>query len=210
MTEENNIQKDQEINKKLQEVDEVDSLKIKITELENNITQLKDQLLRKAAEFENYKKRIENDYATMVKFANEDLISSLLPALDDFYRSIKVSQEQLSNTTNKSSSDAIFLQGMELIYSKLMKILESQGVKQFDALGKQFDPFFHDALLQIPKHDVLTNTVIEEVEKGYMLNGKVIRHSRVIVSGEPKIEETTSQGTQTTRPSDSRNGMVIE
>lgn len=207
---EDNIQQEQEKQEITKDLNEADTLKTRVAELEGNLTQLKDQLLRKAAEFENYKKRIESDYASVVKFANEELISSLLPALDDFYRSIKMSQEKINNSTTSQKNELVFLKGMELIYSKLMKILETQGVKQFDTIGQQFDPYYHDALMQIPKQDVAPNTIIEEIERGYLLHDKVIRHARVIVAGEPKIEESTSQSTQTSRPSESRNGMVTE
>src|ERR1043166_5814462 len=90
MVEENNTEQDAA--EKTPEQSEVEVLKSKAAELENNLSQLKDQLLRKAAEFDNYKKRVENDYASMVKFANEELISVVLPVLDDFHRSIKMSQ----------------------------------------------------------------------------------------------------------------------
>lgn len=192
MDEEKTIQSQQEVPEQTgAEQDEIVILKKKSEEFENTISQLKDQLLRKAAEFDNYKKRTENEFASMVKFASEDLIAALLPVLDDFHRSIKVSQSSAANgnTQDQNGSEAI-RRGMELIYNKFMKILEGQGVKTFDSVGKTFDPFYHDALLQVPKSDVPPHTIIEEVEKGYMLNDKVIRHAKVIVSGEEASEGT--------------------
>jgi molecular chaperone GrpE len=164
------------------ELTEMDMLSAKVTELENSVSQLKDQLLRKAAEFENYKKRTEGDFASIVKFANEDLISKLLPVLDDFERSMKA---HTASKKGMSADESAFMRGMELIYTKLEKVLEQQGVKHFDAVGKPFDPQFHDALMQALRSDVPPHTVVEEVEKGYMLHDKVLRAARVIVAAEP-------------------------
>ena len=166
---------------------DLDLLSGKITDLENSAIQFKDQLLRKAAEFENYKKRVENDYASMIRFSNEDLITKLLPVLDDFERSLKASK---GNETQSSGN--VFMKGIEHIYNKLKKTLETQGLKHFEVLGKPFDPQLHDALLQMPKNDVPPHTVIEEVEKGYMLHEKVIRHARVVVSADTAQSESAS------------------
>ncbi len=182
MPEEPNTEQNNELSE--QSARTKDAYNNKIVELEASVAQLKDQLLRKAAEFENYKKRVENDYATTVKFANEDLIIALLPVVDDFYRSLSATKD-----TSAEPQSVEFARGVELIYNKLLKILEAQGVKQFDAEGKPFDPHYHDALLQVPRADVPAHTVIEEVEKGYMLHDKVIRHAKVIVSSEPPADE---------------------
>ena len=136
----------------------------------------KDQLLRKAAEFENYKKRTEADYLNLVRNANEGLIGSLIPILDDFTRSMKSGKE----TRDYES----FFKGVELIYNKLVKLLESHGLIPFESVGKPFDVEYHDALLQVPRADVPPHTVLEEIDRGYRLFEKVIRHAKVIVSAE--------------------------
>ena len=176
----------------LPELTEVDMLSTKIAELENNLAQFKDQLLRKAAEFENYKKRVENDFASIVKFSNEDLILKLLPVLDDFERSLKAAGGPEPGAGARASGAAAiepaqessFRRGVELIYTKFRKILETQGVRPMDVVGKPFDPHMHDALLQVPRTDVPPHTVVEEVDKGYLLNDKVLRHAKVIVSAD--------------------------
>jgi molecular chaperone GrpE len=139
----------------------------------------RDQLLRKAAEFENYKRRAEADYSSLIRNANESLLSSLLPILDDFHRSLK-SGKDLKDT------DA-FYRGIELIASKLTRTLELEGLKPFESVGHPFDVQYHDALLQVPRSDVPPHTVIEEVERGYMLNDRVLRHAKVIVSTAPEL-----------------------
>ena len=162
------------------ELSGMDMLSAKVVELENSVNQYKDQLLRKAAEFENFKKRTEIDYASIIKYSNEDLIAKLLPVIDDFERSLKASKLQ----SGENTAEGVFMKGMELIFSKFTKLLETQGVRHFEVVGKPFDPQLHDALMQLPRSDVPPHTVIEEVEKGYMLNEKVIRHARVVVSAE--------------------------
>jgi molecular chaperone GrpE len=158
---------------------------------EGQVAQLKDLLLRKAAEFENYKRRAENEAATIIRFANEDLISAVLPILDDFERSLKLDNSQ-------KDPDA-FRRGIELIYQKMVKVLETQGVVPFETVGKKFDVHYHDALLQIPRSDVPPHTVIEEVEKGYTLHGRVLRHANVIVSTEAPSPEESGPGNQPPR-----------
>ena len=176
---------------------EIDLLNAKIAELEALANQYKDQLLRKAAEFENYKKRVESDYVSIIKFSNEELILRLLPVLDDFERSLKAWKNSASNSSSDQVKEAenSFIQGVELIYSKFNGILEKQGVKTFEVVGKPFDPAYHDAMMQIPKSDVPPHTVVDELEKGYMLNDKVIRHAKVIVSADqPQSTERTKSG----------------
>ena len=150
------------------------ALNLQVEELQKQVNQYKDMLLRKAAEFDNFKRRIENETANIVRFATESLIDDLLPVLDDFERSLKHSKEM-------KESEAL-VKGVELIYLKLVKVLEARGVKAFDTVGKEFSVDYHDALMQIPRNDLPPHTVIEEVEKGYMLNDKVIRHAKVVVS----------------------------
>ena len=160
-------------------IDELEQLKSKLADVESLAGDFKDKLLRKAAEFENFKKRAENDYADRMRYANEDLLTELLPVLDDFERSLKSMRSR-----GPEGRDDVLLRGVELIYQKLLKIFELQGLKHYDVVGKPFDAHLHDALMQIPKDDVPPHTVVEEVEKGYMLYDKVLRHAKVIVSGD--------------------------
>lgn len=136
------------------------------------IENLKDQLLRKAAEFENYKRRTESEISTLFKYASEGLITELLPVLDDFDRVLK----------DTSQDTETLRKGVELIYEKFKKTLEKQGLKEMESTGKPFDVNLHDALLQQESGEVEPNTIIDTVEKGYFLKDKVIRHAKVIVS----------------------------
>lgn len=159
---------------------ELDVLAEKVAELEKQSAAYKDQLLRKAAEFDNYKRRTEADALSIAKFAGETVITQMLPILDDLSRSLKSGKEKLDSDP--------FYKGVELIYTKFMKILEAQGLKPMETVGKEFNVDYHDALMQVPKSDVPPHTILEEIEKGYMLFDKVIRHAKVIVSS-PVEEE---------------------
>jgi Molecular chaperone GrpE (heat shock protein) len=171
-----------------QEKSEAILLNEKLAELEKQSAQLKDQLLRKAAEFDNYKRRTENDFASLAKFAAENIISQLVPVLDDFNRSLKSIKE-------KAENDSLY-KGIELIYAKFLKVLEAQGLKTMDVVGKEFSVDVHDALMQIPRTDVPPHTVLEEVEKGYLLFDKVIRHAKVVVSTAPAEEPVQQAKTE--------------
>ncbi len=153
----------------------------KISEAEKQVEYYKDLLLRKVAEFDNFKKRAENESGALLKFARIDIIQSLLPVIDDFERSLKLSKD-------RRESEA-FAKGVELIYQKLMKFLEVQGVKEIESLGKEFDVHFHDALLQVPRDDVPPHVVIEVVEKGYSLEDRILRHAKVVVSTTPAEQD---------------------
>ena len=166
------------------EKSETELLTERIAELEKQTAVLKDQMLRKAAEFENYKRRTENETLSLAKYAGESIITQLLPILDDLSRSLKSGKE-------KFESDP-FYKGVELIYNKFIKQLEAQGLKPLETVGKEFNVDFHDALMQVPRADVPPHTIIEEVESGYRLFDKVIRHAKVIVSTSAAQEELKS------------------
>ncbi len=161
---------DKENNDEREDVDELS----KEEQLQKQAESLREQLLRKAAEFENYKRRTENDLSSLYKFANEGLIRELLPVLDDF--------ERVINSWNDKHDAEIFRQGTELVFEKFKKILQKQGLKEIDALNKHFDVNLHEAVMQITSDKAEPNTVTEIAEKGYMLKDKIIRHAKVVVS----------------------------
>lgn len=133
--------------------------------------ELTDTLQRLQADFENYKKRIERDKAEFAKFACDSLMGEILSVLDNFELALK-------NKDNKEE----FVKGVELIYTQFFSILEKKGLKKIDALGKEFDPRFHEALMQDEKKGAKAGTVIEEFQKGYMLGDRVLRFTKVKVS----------------------------
>ncbi len=165
----------------------IQELAVKIEQIEKERDNLKDKYLRKAAEFENYKRRTEQEFAALSKYATEQLIIDILPVIDDFERSLHVSKNR--------REFGPFYKGIELIYQKFMQLLESKGVKPIEVEGKPFNVDLHDALMQVPKDNIEPNTIIEEVERGYLYDDKVIRHAKVVVAKEPETDETAHDGT---------------
>ncbi len=156
--------------------DSENQLPEKIKELESTINQWQDKYLRKVAEFENYKRRSENDQLNLIKYAAESFIIKLLDVIDDFERSL---------SHIKDAKDASTIEeGIRLVYNKLMKSLEEQGIKKIDAVGQPFDVHLHEAVMQMQNDSVPAHTVLEEVQSGYIYKDRVIRHSKVIVSDE--------------------------
>ncbi|MGA7837736.1 MAG: nucleotide exchange factor GrpE [Ignavibacteriaceae bacterium] len=181
-TKEKDAQQNEE--KKNKSTEEMDELSKRVEELEKEVEENKDKILRKAAEFENYKRRTENDQLNLLKYTGETLIMKLLPAIDDFERSMQHMDDAKDVKSIK--------EGLQLVYNKLMKILNEQGVKKIEAVGKPFDVDYHEALMQRKDESVPPHTVLDELEKGYMYKDKVVRHSKVIVS-EETAEETEAK-----------------
>jgi molecular chaperone GrpE len=153
----------------------------KIAELEAQVKEWQDKLLRKAAEFENYKRRTENDQFNLINYAAESFIIKLLRVVDDFERSMEHIDDISNNTGVK--------EGIKLVYEKLLKLLNEQGVKKMQTKGEPFNVDFHDALMQRKDDSVPSHTVLEEVESGYIYRDKVIRHAKVIVSEDPALDD---------------------
>lgn len=146
----------------------------KTAQLEEELQLTKEKLLRKAAEFENYKKRTEVEQMNLLKYSGEGVINRLLPVIDDFERSLKHIKDAKEIDSIKT--------GINMVYEKLMKTLGEMGVQKIDAKGEPFNVDFHEAVMQQPSEDAEPETVLEEVETGYMYKDRVIRHSKVIVA----------------------------
>lgn len=138
------------------------------------IQELTENLQRLQAEFENYKKRVEKEFIEFRKYANEELISELLLIIDNFELAIK----------NKDKKED-FVKGVELIFSQFYELLEKKGLKVIESEGKKFDPCLHEALLKDENADFEQDMITEELQKGYLLGDKVLRHSKVKVNKKP-------------------------
>lgn len=151
------------------------TLEAKVNELEENLAELNDKYLRLFSEFDNYRKRTNKERLELIDTAATDVISDLLPVLDDFERAFKANDA-------KSEEDRSNLEGFKLIYNKLKGTLSRRGLEPMKSLGEPFDTDFHEALTNIPApSEDLKGKVVDEVEKGYMLKGKVIRFAKVVV-----------------------------
>lgn len=141
-----------------------------LQKLKDELAESKDKYVRLYAEFDNYRRRTAKEKLEWLQTANENLIKTLLPVIDDFERAEK--------TLNKESKEA---EGFFLIQNKLNKILEQHQVRSMEAVGADFNADFHEAITQIPAAEGLKGKVAEVVEKGYLLNDKVIRFAKVVV-----------------------------
>jgi molecular chaperone GrpE len=134
----------------------------------------RDKYVRLYAEFDNYKRRTSKERVDLVKTANEDLMSSLIPVIDDFDRALK-------NIPSTEETKAL-REGVELIHNKFSKTLEQKGLKAMNAQGEVFNPDLHEAITQIPAPSKdMKGKVVDEVEKGYLLGEKVIRYAKVVI-----------------------------
>ena len=146
----------------------------KTAEYEATIADLKDKYLRQAAEFDNYRKRVLKEKSELIQNGGESVSSSLLPIIDDFERALQ--------NMKKSDDTAALKEGVELIYQKFMKTLESNGLKTIETKEADFNTDFHEAVAMIPApNDESKGKVVDCVQKGYKLNDKVIRHAKVAV-----------------------------
>ena len=136
----------------------------------------REMYLRVQADMENMRKRLEREKADFIKFANENLMKDLLPVIDNLERAL--------NHAQADDSEAI-LQGVQLTYDGFKNVLEKFGVRAVASLGERFDPNFHEAVMQREDPDAEDNTVLEEIQKGYLLNERLIRPSMVVVSKRP-------------------------
>ena len=141
-------------------------------ELKDRISELENKNLLLLADFENLKKRKNNEIANLLKFSGESIIKNLLPIFDDL--------DRLSDQSNKIDIE-VFQNGIKLMSDKLNKILLDHKIEKFDSLGEVFDSNMHDAMM-VQKSKKKKNIIIDEFEKGYKYNDKIIRHSKVIVS----------------------------
>jgi molecular chaperone GrpE len=146
----------------------------KIEELQAALSELKDKHLRLLAEFENYKKRTMRERLDLLSTASKDVIMALLPVLDDFDRAKK--------SADDPAHGEHFSEGVLLVYNRLYAVLQSLGLKSMDSTGQSFDPEWHDAITEISAPDEsLAGKVLDTIEKGYLLNDKILRHAKVVV-----------------------------
>jgi len=146
----------------------------KITELEKQLADVRDQLLRKAAEFENFRKRMNQEKQSAIEYANQSLLLDIIPIIDDFERAIQAGE----NSTDYTG----LLEGIKMIEKRLSGQMEAKwGLKRFNSAGEIFDPNLHEALMMEKTPDVTEATVQEDFFKGYYLKERVIRAAKVKV-----------------------------
>jgi len=168
----------------IEQVEDIETLKQALIEEKNEVDKYLASWQRTQADFDNYRKRAEQERSELVEFANKTLILNLLPILDNFERAFASLPAELS--------DSSWTEGIKLIYNELKTTLEAQGLVEIKAKGEPFDPYFHEAIMQ---QEGDKGIVVEEIQKGYEFKGKVIRCSMVTV-GKGKEEKNRADSSE--------------
>jgi molecular chaperone GrpE len=143
----------------------------------NELHEITELLQRTQANFENFRKQQEKRMGDIREMAAKDMILQLLPVIDNFDLALRSAHSQ----NNKTQNTPEFIKGVELIYSQLLSLLEANEVEVIKTEKKKFDPYFHEAIMKV-ESDLPENSIVEEFQKGYILNDKVIRHAKVKIS----------------------------
>ena len=150
----------------------IENIELKLVEQSEGLERKSDKNIRLLAEFDNYKRRTQEERSKLFKYAGEELAKAILPILDDLHRTLE------SDGKGKARS---ILEGIELIVAKLDKTLAEQRIIPFDSVGQDFDPELHEALMS-EKSNKGDNVILKEFEKGYKYDDKILRHAKVVVS----------------------------
>jgi molecular chaperone GrpE len=175
--EESQLHVEEEIKEREKEIEE---LKKRVEEKEKEVREHHDRLLRVAADFDNYKKRAAKEKEEWAKFANEDLIKSILPFVDNLERAV--------NHSEKTQDIQVLIEGIKLTVQQLLQTLNKFGVSPIESVGRPFDPSMHEAMMVVETNQHEPNRVVEEFQKGYLLNDRLLRAATVSVSKLPEKE----------------------
>ena len=165
------------------EKEEIEELRKKLEEKEKEAKENHDRLLRMAADLENYKKRAAKEKEEWIKFANEDLLKAILPFIDNLERAV--------NHSEKTKDIQSLVEGVKLTLQQLLQTLNKFGVSPFESVGKPFDPAVHEAMLVVETDKQKPNHVMQEFQKGYLLNDRLLRPATVSVSKPRKRTQKT-------------------
>lgn len=168
-----NVAGNQHLNEPVAEESDIEKLKAEIEDLNQKNTALNDKYLRQVAEFDNFRRRNAKERVELIQTAGKDVITDLLVVLDDSERA----QKQMENTEDITQIKL----GVQLVFAKLRNTLSAKGLKPMESVGKEFDPDLHEAITELDAGKEMKGKVVDEVEKGYYLNDKIIRHAKVVV-----------------------------
>ncbi len=172
--------KHDEHKKKKKKEENIEELKKLLDEKEKEIKELQEKMLYLQADFENFKKLKAKEKIETLKYGNESLLKEFIPVVDN----LEMALNHASTTEDYKS----ITEGVRLTLNEFLKVLERAGVTRIDAVGQKFDPNLHEAFYQEERDDIDPETVISEFQKGYLLNERLIRPSRVILSKKPEIQ----------------------
>jgi molecular chaperone GrpE len=163
---------------------EVERLREEIEELKEERDEMNDRLLRKAADLENLRRRMDREKKRRHEAGKIAVLESMLEVVDDFERSLEAAQD-LDDAEDAEAAYESLKGGVEMVFRKFQDQLQSLGVEPIEAEGKPFDEQLHEAMMRQPSDEVEPGTVLQEVRKGYTMGDRVLRHSRVVVAAEP-------------------------
>jgi len=164
---------------KVKVVDHLQEMETRLESVEQEAKEAHDRFLRVSAEFENYKKRSAREMDEFRKFANESLLREMLTVVDNLERA-------LNSSNNDNQANSHIAEGVDMTLKEILKVFEKFNVKPIEALGKLFDPNFHQAAMREETNEHPENTVLNELEKGYMIHDRLLRPAMVVVSM-PKV-----------------------
>ena len=170
---------------------ELEELRRQIEDLQKEKDELFGKLQRVGADYENFQKRVPKQIADTIAYEKEKIIKTLLPALDNF--------EHTLQSAGSAENTDVLIKGVRIIYDQMLDVLKSHGVEQIKALGEKFDPSLHRAMMKKAEEGKEDDVVLEEFQKGYKLNGRVIRPSNVIVNKFPLEDSESSDEEQAPR-----------
>lgn len=174
---EQNQEKEEKIDKKTaknKKREKTNKYEQEIEQLKQQFQEINDKYLRLSAEFDNYRKRTLKEKTEILQTAGSSLLESLLPIIDDFERALK--------TVGESKSLEALKEGIDLIYNKFLEFIKSKGISEIEALNTEFDTDFHEAITKIPTpEENMKGKVVDVIQKGYKMNDKVIRFSKVVI-----------------------------
>ncbi|MDX2500542.1 MAG: nucleotide exchange factor GrpE [Deltaproteobacteria bacterium] len=174
-TDQKNSEAETEKTDQVQAEDPMKDLEVQLEAKEQESKENYDRMLRVSAEFENYKKRTSRELEEFRKFANQSLIKELLSVVDNLELAI-------NSTNGHQTIDQSLLQGLEMTHKEILKVFEKFNVKPIEAKGQVFDPTFHEAVMQEETDEVDPNTVVNELQKGYLIHNRLLRPSMVVVA----------------------------
>jgi len=188
---EDKIDQKEDANKeeKVETVDPLKEMEDKVESIKQEAKENHDRLLRVSAEFENYQKRAAREMNDFRKFATESFVKAMLPVVDNLDRAIE-------SSSNDKHADSSMLEGVNMTLKEILKVFEQFGVKPFESVGKTFDPSLHQAVMQEETETHPENSVVKELQKGYMMHDRLLRPAMVVVSKTkttPENQKNTDQ-----------------
>ena len=170
-------------------IEEIERLREEVEELKEERDEFNERMLRKAADLENLRRRMDREKRRRHEAGKVTVLESMLEGLDDFERSLEAARE-LDDAEDAESAYESLKGGVEMVFRKFQDELESLGVEPIEAEGEPFDEQLHEAMMRQPSEEAEPGTVLQEIQKGYTMGDRVLRHSRVVVAAEPSENGT--------------------